>query len=274
MIFYVLTFVAVVVCSYLIGNINFAIIISKFRNRDIRTLGSGNPGTMNMLRNFGKPLGAVCLVLDALKGAIPTLFGWLLLGWTNGEWALWAFSADKVGALSAGIAVIIGHIFPVFFKFKGGKGVASTIGVAFVACCGFGSWWWMPSIGFLLCLGYLYIRQYGCFASMIATGVPLVYLGIHNIVFYVESSTVSFLIVAILSFILYFMVVFAHRGNIKRYLRGEEKKTTIFGQDKRKAKKLAAQQSGTASEKSEEAAESAPELTADEGQETTENPEQ
>ena len=105
--------------AYLIGNISFAILLSKKKNQDITKMGSGNPGTMNMLRNFGFKTGILTLALDALKGAAPALAGYLLFG--------------DHGLYIAGLAVILGHIYPVFRKFKGGKGVACTLGVFLVA---------------------------------------------------------------------------------------------------------------------------------------------
>jgi glycerol-3-phosphate acyltransferase PlsY len=115
----VLYYALLIIGSYFIGNISFAIIISKKKNGDITKVGSGNPGTMNMLRTYGFKLGFLTLVLDTLKGAIPSLIGLLIFG--------------KVGLYTAGLSAILGHIFPVVRKFKGGKGIACTLGVFLVA---------------------------------------------------------------------------------------------------------------------------------------------
>ena len=80
---YYITMIALIVGAYLLGNVNVSIIISRFKNRDVRNMGSGNPGTMNMLRSFGIKLGVLTLILDAIKGAIPALLGWWL--WVKGK---------------------------------------------------------------------------------------------------------------------------------------------------------------------------------------------
>ena len=77
---YIFKIIAVIVGSYLFGNINTALIISKIKKGDVRKMGSGNPGTMNMFRNYGVVLGVVTLLCDALKGAVPCILGWWLLG--------------------------------------------------------------------------------------------------------------------------------------------------------------------------------------------------
>ncbi|MBR5226879.1 MAG: glycerol-3-phosphate acyltransferase, partial [Clostridia bacterium] len=92
--------------SYLIGNFSFARIISHKKNSDITKLGSGNPGTMNMLRNFGIKSGALTLVLDAVKGALPALLGFLAFGGTAGG------GMAYVGLYIGGLGAILGHNFP------------------------------------------------------------------------------------------------------------------------------------------------------------------
>ncbi|MDR0426013.1 MAG: glycerol-3-phosphate acyltransferase [Clostridiales bacterium] len=233
MIYYWLTFAAVIVGAYCIGNVNFSIIISRLiAHRDIRQEGSGNPGTMNVLRNMGKPLGALTLVLDVLKGALPALLGWLILGPDDaGEWAPWRFSPDMLGAATAGLAAVVGHIYPLAYRFKGGKGVASALGVALVANCG-GMFWWVTFAAFLIGVVYLYFGQYGFIASLVITGIPLGFAAVMSFVGgYIASG--------VLLLALYALILFAHRGNMSRFANGKEAKTVIFGQDKRKAKRAA-----------------------------------
>ena len=102
----------VIILSYLLGSINFAYITAQIRGIDISTEGSGNPGTSNVLRTLGKGSAAVVLFGDLLKGAIPIIF----------------FYQDNY-FLFYGLASVLGHIYPVFYKFKGGKGVATYLGV-------------------------------------------------------------------------------------------------------------------------------------------------
>ena len=102
----------VVIVSYLLGSINFAYITAQIKGIDISSEGSGNPGTSNVLRTLGKKSAAIVLFGDLLKGAIPIIF----------------FYQDQY-FLVYGLAAVLGHIYPVFYKFKGGKGVATYLGV-------------------------------------------------------------------------------------------------------------------------------------------------
>ncbi len=102
----------VVILSYLLGSINFAYITARMKGIDISSEGSGNPGTSNVLRTLGKGSAAIVLFGDLLKGAIPIIF----------------FYQDQY-FLVYGLAAVVGHIYPVFYRFKGGKGVATYVGV-------------------------------------------------------------------------------------------------------------------------------------------------
>ena len=102
----------IVIVSYLLGSINFAYITARIKGIDISSEGSGNPGTSNVLRTLGKKSAAIVLFGDLLKGAIPIIF----------------FYQDQY-FLVYGLAAVVGHIYPVFYKFKGGKGVATYLGV-------------------------------------------------------------------------------------------------------------------------------------------------
>ena len=102
----------VIILSYLLGSINFAYITARIKGIDISSKGSGNPGTSNVLRTLGKGSAAIVLFGDLLKGAIPIVF----------------FFQDQY-FLVYGLAAVVGHIYPVFYRFKGGKGVATYLGV-------------------------------------------------------------------------------------------------------------------------------------------------
>ncbi len=101
-----------IILSYFLGSVNFAYITARIKGIDISSSGSGNPGTSNVLRTLGKGSAAIVLIGDLLKGAIPVIF----------------FSEDQYFLLY-GVAAVLGHIYPVFYKFKGGKGVATYLGV-------------------------------------------------------------------------------------------------------------------------------------------------
>lgn len=188
----------------MIGNISFARILSRFTKKDITKSGSGNPGTMNMLRTNGFRFGLLTLLLDTLKGAIPALVGLFIFGYgtTNGTIALYV----------AGISVIVGHIYPVFYKFKGGKGIACTLGVFLVA----DPLWLM--VFFVLGFIYLWFFDYGAFASLSIISALIIIEGIKNY----GNIVISFLLFAI-----FILTWFAHRKNIVRMLIGKENKANL-----------------------------------------------
>lgn len=215
MLVYCITLAALIIGAYFFGNINFSVIISHFKNRDVRKEGSGNPGTMNMLRSFGIKLGWLTLFLDAIKGAIPALLGWWLLG--NGE--AFMFGADKTGLFVGGLSAVIGHIFPVLFKFKGGKGVATSIGVCFVAAP------LVSLIAFAIGVAFLLTVKIGSLTSFIMTGIPLVFSGVSAL--YGGRIAEGVLAIAI-----YVIVLAAHHSNFVRIFKGEEKQIILFGKNK------------------------------------------
>lgn len=107
-----------VIIGYLIGSIPFSFIIGKFRGVDIRKKGDNNIGATNVFRNVGKLLGVLSATFDILKGLIPLII------------AFFIFNIPEIGLGLMGMALIIGHIFPIYLKFKGGKGIATTFGVS------------------------------------------------------------------------------------------------------------------------------------------------
>lgn len=212
---YYITMVALIFGAYLFGNINVSIIISHFKNRDVRNEGSGNPGTMNMLRSFGIKLGILTLILDAVKGAVPALLGWWLLG--KGE--MFSFGTDKIGLFIGGISVVLGHIFPVFYKFKGGKGVAASIGVCFVAAP------IVALIAFLVGVVFILTVKIGSLTSFIMTGIPLIYCS-------VTAFSSGRIIEGVLAAAVYVIILLAHHSNFARIFKGEEKQIILFGKNK------------------------------------------
>lgn len=202
-----------VVFSYLIGNFSFARIISRKKNSDITKLGSGNPGTMNMLRNFGVGSGILTLALDAVKGVIPALAGFLLFGGTAGG------GMAYIGLYAGGLAVILGHNFPVFYKFKGGKGVACMLGIFLVA---------RPLETLIVMVGvfiYLCIFDYAAFGSFILiTAITL--MEAFRITYAGYPFEIA-LILKFLLFVMFFLCWFMHRQNIFRMLVGKENKVNL-----------------------------------------------
>ena len=117
-----------VVLAYLLGSVSFAIVVSRFAGiADPRSFGSKNPGATNVLRSGNKVAAAATLLLDALKGWLPV---WLAQVWG------YRYGIDDTGVAAVALAVFLGHLYPVFFGFKGGKGVATAVGILFAL-----AWW-------------------------------------------------------------------------------------------------------------------------------------
>lgn len=216
-------FLLLIIFSYFMGNINFAIIISKLKKQDIRTMGSGNPGTLNMSRNFGLKIGLLTLVLDMLKGAIPTFLGFIL--YNNCFFEGTTISVSVVSKVMCGFFAVIGHVFPVFMKFKGGKGIATSIGVFFVC---------NPLVGLIsgvLAIVFILITEIGAMGSFIATtpGAFFACYSIYNAFIesgvYEQKQIIIALIANLFVIAIIFLTWYAHRQNIKRMLMGEEHPT-------------------------------------------------
>ena len=206
-----ITYIIVGIVAYLIGSISFSVIISKkMAGFDVREKGSGNAGATNMLRSVGKKAAALTLLGDALKGVVAILFA-IIVGAIVKE-------ADKSLLVQiAGILVVIGHTFPIFFGFKGGKGVATSLGVVLMT-----NW----KIG-LICLVFaLVLMALTRMVSMGSVGAailfPVLVLFMHTN--FTVSEGTGYLIYSI---ILAIIVAFNHRSNIKRILNGTENKLSF-----------------------------------------------
>ena len=204
-------YIIVAIVSYLLGSISFSVIISKkLAGFDVREKGSGNAGATNVLRSVGKKGAILTLLGDALKGVLAILFA-VLVG------AI-AKNADKALLVQiAGILVVLGHTFPIFFEFKGGKGVATALGVLLTT-----NW----KIG-LICLVFALVLM--ILTKMVSMGsvgaailFPVLTLFIHSN--YMVSEGSSYLVYSI---ILAVIVAFNHRSNIQRILSGTENKISF-----------------------------------------------
>ncbi len=231
------------VASYFVGNANWAIIISKTQKKDIRAMGSGNPGTLNMSRNLGLKFGLLTFFLDIMKGAAPTLVAFFIFRGQKFEGSHF-FISDLVIYL-CGFCAVMGHIYPVVYKFKGGKGIASTIGVMIVCESVHGVEWASVIIMSLVAaVLWIYFTEFGAMGSFIAITPPAISGSIRLLLDYkdfTDGKTIAFRIVTnILILLICFFTWFAHRKNIERMLAGEEHPTSIKEMVvKAKAKKLA-----------------------------------
>ena len=211
----------VAVGSYFVGNVNNAIMISRLKGKDIRQCGSGNPGTMNMLRTYGKILGVLTLILDVLKGVIPCLLGWLFMG--NGQFL--RMGSDKLGMYVAGFFAVLGHIYPVVFKFKGGKGAATIIGV----CLTMQPLYTLAAFAFGV--AFLFITKVGSLTSFLIISAPFAVEGL-------EAATNPLgVYCAVIFFVMYLLVLFAHRKNVIKLFSGNEGRVVLFKSKKHKAER-------------------------------------
>lgn len=218
------------ICSYLMGNINWALIISKIKKTDIRKLGSGNPGTLNMSRNLGLKAGLLTFFLDMLKGALPVFVVFFVT--RNSFFEGTNFVIADFAVYLCGLCAVLGHIFPVVLKFKGGKGIATTIGV-FLVCSSVFGWEWaiVAVMAIVAAAVFIYFTEFGAMGSFIAVTPPAIGNAIRLFITYNETKNSQeftfYFISTLFIFSICFFTWFAHRKNIERMLAGEEHPTSI-----------------------------------------------
>ena len=199
-ILFLLAVLACMAIAYLIGSINPAIIISRrYFNDDVRDHGSGNAGATNTLRTYGARVAAVIFALDLVKAAVAVLIGSLIL-------------TRSIGGAIAGLFVILGHMFPIYYKFKGGKGVACTATIILL----------LSPASFVILLpvfvGIVVLTRFVSLGSIIAVMLfPLL-----TSVFYGSEGFIT-----LSAFAIMLLVVFMHRENIKRLMEGKESKISF-----------------------------------------------
>lgn len=190
----------IVVIAYFIGNISFARFIAHKYHGDLTKVGSGNPGATNVMRSYGLKVGAVNVVLDLLKGVVPCLIVALV------------FPHIIAYKYICGLAVVVGHIYPVIFKFKGGKGWSTVIGV-----------FWVLNPILIACVMVLnliiwYVFKYSSVATLTCASILAFVQGIIAATYPQPHRAIA----SIILFALYLLILWAHRSNIKRLLLGSE----------------------------------------------------
>ena len=201
-----------IIAAYLLGSIPFGLLIAKAHGKDLRSIGSGNIGATNVSRALGRKWAYVCFVLDVLKGLIPML-ATMLIAEPDSVLTLWLW-------LAVGCAAILGHIFPIYVKFKGGKGVATSFGVAlglwpyYTICVLFAAVVWVVVV---------LIWRYVSLASIAASVTfPLVLTA--AIILTPGWDFGNLWPVLIAAVAIPVMVIIRHRENVKRLLAGIESK--------------------------------------------------
>ncbi len=209
-------YIIVLIMAYLIGSINFSIILSKkMAGFDVREKGSGNAGTTNMLRTVGKKAALITLLCDILKGIVPVLLAVLIGNIANNFGA--EIRVDYLAQI-AGIATVIGHTFPIYFGFKGGKGVASSLGLILIIN------WQIGLICLVFALLVMAITRMVSLGSITAAILfaVLVIFNISSEYYIVQNGNYR-----IFGIVLAAIVIFNHRSNIKRILSGTENKLSF-----------------------------------------------
>ena len=199
------------IIAYFLGSLNFAVIISKVKfHEDIRKYGSGNAGMTNMLRTYGKSAAAFTLLGDAAKAAVSVMIGTLLCG--------------EAGAYIAGLCCVIGHSFPIYYGFKGGKGIVVTAMT-------------------ILCLNWLaFVILFAIFVLLVATtkylslgsiiGMLLYPLMLNRLYPFTHGGMSEGAVPAIVSILNAALVIWLHRENLKRLWKGNENKFSLKKKDK------------------------------------------
>ena len=205
-------YIVIAIIAYLIGSINFSVIISKrMAGFDVREKGSGNAGTTNMLRSVGIKAAVITLLCDILKGVVVILIAILIGNIID--------NVDSALLVQlAGIFVIIGHTFPIFFQFKGGKGIATSLGVLLMIN------WQIGLICLLFALVLMALTRMvsvGSIAAAVLFPILVIFIGEHYIV---PVNNWSYLIFSIIIAVL---VLFNNRENLKRIFTGKENKISF-----------------------------------------------
>jgi len=195
--------IGVVIISYLIGSISFAVIISRvMRLQDPRKFGSGNPGATNVLRTGNKLAAGLTLLGDVVKGCVGVYLA---------QWAVTAFGLPTFTVAASAVAVFLGHLYPLFLQFKGGKGVATALGVLLAV---------HPALGLATAATWLiiaYAFKYSSLAAIISAFFAPLYFILGSGVAWRPDGAMSFALVIISAFLLA-----RHQTNISRLMHGKE----------------------------------------------------
>lgn len=200
--------IAAVVLAYLLGSLSFAVIVSRVMGlKDPRSYGSHNPGATNVLRSGSKKAAIATLLLDGLKGWLPVV----LVKWFGKDYGL----EDGTMAVVA-FAAFLGHLFPIFFKFQGGKGVATAAGALL------GIEWLLGLATLVTWLIIAYFTRYSSLASMASAAfAPLFYLFGDRAAWYSERSVLMAI------FMIGLLLVIRHRENINKLMSGKESRLSF-----------------------------------------------
>ena len=219
----IISFIAIALISYLLGSLNFGVILSsKIEKDDVRNHGSGNAGTTNMLRSYGKGVAVLTIIGDMLKVFVAIFIALQIIAYT--PMLLTAVEESPLGSIDrdmfiksfAGFFCVLGHIFPCYFKFKGGKGVATSGGMVFVI-----DW----RIALILLAVFIVIVAVTRYVSLGSIIMALLY----PVLIYILHKSIVLTIIALIFTVI---VVVAHRANIKKLINHTENKIDFKSKEK------------------------------------------
>ena len=193
-------YIFIILVGYLIGSINLLIVLSRKKGKDIREQGSGNAGATNTLRTMGKKTAAIVLLFDILKGVVVVLLAKLMSGLAQDP---------NLFIQLAAIAVIVGHNFPIYYGFKGGKGVATSLGVITV----------INPLSAVICLLFAIVLM--VITKMVSLSVMLAAVLFPILIIFFAPNYFIFALVIVL------LLIYRHRANIKRIVSGNENKISF-----------------------------------------------
>lgn len=227
---FVLSALIVAAVSYLLGSISFSIIFTRLldHNTDIRSLGSGNAGTTNVLRSVGVKAGLFTLLCDFSKGAVSVFAGRAIFGILCAQTGLPPYFA-QYGAFLAGLFCVLGHIYPLYFQFKGGKGISATAAILALVD------WRVFLVGIgIFCIVFAITRIVSISSILGSIAFPIANFVLTYFIDYSGERSgygplpLSYVwITTAFAVLIAFILVFKHRENIRRLINGTEKKLTI-----------------------------------------------
>lgn len=201
-------YIIIVVIAYLIGSVNFSVLISKkMAGFDVREKGSGNGGTTNVLRTVGKKAAVLTLIADVLKGVLAIFVAWVVGKFVS--------SNPAILVQLAAIGVVVGHTFPIFFGFKGGKGIATSLGILLLLN------WEIGLICLIFAVSLMAITRMvslGSISAAVLFPILTIFIDEH----YLVSGNYF-----IFGIIMAAFIIFNHRSNVKRILNGTENKLSF-----------------------------------------------
>ncbi len=212
-----LSFISIAIISYLLGSLNFGVILSNhFKHDDVRNHGSGNAGTTNMLRSYGKKYALLTIIGDMLKVGVAIIIAFIIIKYTpaalslNGDNIFSSIDKNMLLKSFAGFFCVLGHIFPCFFKFKGGKGVATAGGMVFIVD------WRIALILLAVFALILLLTKYVSLGSIVMALLYPVFIYLFH----------RDIILTVIALVFTIIVVTAHRENIKKLINNTERKIT------------------------------------------------